>query len=93
MWVAVDLLHTYMTHSHETRNRAQEASLTQREEQIIELVKRRFSNREIGAMLRIRESTVKFHLSNVFSKMQAESRRDLVNGKETLHKWAAFLAP
>lgn len=93
MWVAVDLLHTYMIHRHETRNPSKDASLTQREEQIMELVKRRFSNKEIGTMLRIRESTVKFHLSNVFSKTQAESRRDLVNGSETLHKWAAFLTP
>lgn len=68
MWVAADLLHTYMTHAHETRGRNRGTSLTPREEQITELVKRRFSNREIGGTLRIRESTVKFHLTHILSK-------------------------
>lgn len=93
MWVASELLHTCMMHAHETHSRDGGTALTQREEQIMELVKRRFSNREIGGMLRIRESTVKFHLSHILSKMRAESRRDLFNGKEALHKWAAFLVP
>lgn len=93
MWVPTELLHTHTIHTHAARNANQRRSLTQREEQVIELVKRRFSNREIGEILGIRESTVKFHVSHVFSKVQASNRRDLANGRETLHKWAALLAP
>ena len=50
---------------------------TPRENEILELVRMRLSNREIAELLRIRVSTVKFHLSNILSKMQAKSRRDL----------------
>jgi DNA-binding NarL/FixJ family response regulator len=50
---------------------------TLRENDILELVRLRLSNREIAELLHIRVSTVKFHLSNIFSKMQATSRRDL----------------
>jgi len=51
---------------------------TPREDEILELVRRRFSNREIADFLRIRICTVKFHLSNILSKMHANSRRDLI---------------
>jgi DNA-binding NarL/FixJ family response regulator len=51
---------------------------TPRESQILELVRRRLSNREIGERLHIRISTVKFHLSNILSKMNVNSRRELI---------------
>jgi two-component system, NarL family, response regulator DegU len=50
---------------------------TPRENEILELVRMRLSNREIAEHLQIRVSTVKFHLSNILPKMQAKSRRDL----------------
>lgn len=52
-------------------------STTLRENEILELVRMRLSNREIAELLQIRVSTVKFHLSNILSKMRAKSRRDL----------------
>jgi NarL family two-component system response regulator LiaR len=52
-------------------------TVTPREDQILELVRRRLSNREIAARLQIRISTVKFHLSNILSKMYVSSRREL----------------
>ncbi len=53
-------------------------AVTPREDQILELVRRRLSNREIAARLQIQVSTVKFHLSNILSKMYVRSRRELV---------------
>lgn len=50
---------------------------TPREDEILELVRRRLSNREIAELLQIRVSTVKFHISNIFSKLHASSRREL----------------
>jgi NarL family two-component system response regulator LiaR len=50
---------------------------TPREDEILELVRRRLSNREIAELLQIRVSTVKFHLSNILSKLHAHSRREL----------------
>ena len=50
---------------------------TPRENEILELVRMCLSNREIAELLQIRVSTVKFHLSNILSKMPAKNRRDL----------------
>jgi NarL family two-component system response regulator LiaR len=55
-------------------------STTPREDEILELVRRRLSNKEIADLLEIRVSTVKFHISNIFSKMHASSRRELADG-------------
>lgn len=48
-----------------------------REDEVLELVRRRLSNREIAESLQIRVSTVKFHLSNILSKLHAKNRREL----------------
>lgn len=48
--------------------------LTLRERQIIELLGQRLSNKQIASELEISESTVKFHISNVFSKLGVRDR-------------------
>ncbi len=53
-------------------------SITRREAHILELVKRRLSNKEIAEILQLQESTVKFHLTNIYSKLQVSSRRELI---------------
>lgn len=50
---------------------------TPREDEILELVRRRLSNKEIAEILQIRLSTVKFHLSNILSKLHVSSRYEL----------------
>jgi DNA-binding NarL/FixJ family response regulator len=50
---------------------------TLREDEILDLVRRRLSNREIADLLQIRVSTVKFHLSNILSKLHANNRHEL----------------
>jgi DNA-binding NarL/FixJ family response regulator len=67
-------------------------AITQRESQIIELVKRRLSNKEIGEVLNIQESTVKFHLSNVFSKLRVNRRSELQDKDERSDIWKQLLA-
>jgi len=67
-------------------------AITQRESQIIELVKRRLSNKEIGAVLNIPESTVKFHLSNVFSKLRVSRRSELQDKGQLSDIWKQLLA-
>ncbi len=57
--------------------------MTQREDQIIELARRRLSNKEIADILSIQESTVKYHLGNIFSKLQITTRRALVEEYES----------
>lgn len=51
--------------------------LTRQEKQVAELVKRGLTNREIGEELCISEATVKKHMSNIFEKLEIESRREL----------------
>jgi DNA-binding NarL/FixJ family response regulator len=51
------------------------------------LVKCRLSNKEIGEMLNIRESTVKFHLSNIFSKLGVNRRSELQDRGQLSEVW------
>jgi DNA-binding NarL/FixJ family response regulator len=66
------------------------SSTTPRETEILELVKRRLSNKEIALTLGVQESTVKFHLGNILGKLQLQSRYDLSQG--TREAWEAMLA-
>lgn len=58
---------------------APSANLSDRERQILSLVARAKSNRQIGAELGITEGTVKRHMRNIFTKLGAVSRIDAVN--------------
>lgn len=51
-----------------------EAKLSRQETQVLQYLARGLSNREIGARLEITERTVKFHLSNTFSKLHVRNR-------------------
>ncbi len=48
--------------------------LTAREAQILQLIIRHLSNKEVASMLHISERTVKFHVSNIFAKLGVEDR-------------------
>jgi DNA-binding CsgD family transcriptional regulator len=66
--------------------------ITQRESQVIELVKRRLSNKEIAEILKIKESTAKFHLSNIFSKLQVNRRSELQDKGQLNEVWRKLIA-
>jgi two-component system nitrate/nitrite response regulator NarL len=53
--------------------------LTEREREVLTLVARALSNRQIAVRLDITEGTVKRHLRNIFGKLGAVSRIDAVN--------------
>jgi len=52
--------------------------LTRREREVLLLMARQYSNREIAETLIISENTVKRHVSNILAKLQARRRRDAV---------------
>jgi LuxR family maltose regulon positive regulatory protein len=52
--------------------------LTPKEREILELLARNFSNKEIAVAAAIGEGTVKWHLKNVFGKLDASSRKHAV---------------
>jgi DNA-binding NarL/FixJ family response regulator len=58
------------------QGRAQITNLTFRERQVFDLVRWRFSNREIAEELKIRECTVKSYVKRILEKL-GSSRRDL----------------
>ena len=53
-------------------------SLSPREEEVVELVVRGFTNRQISGALFISEHTVQRHLSNIFEKVGVRSRKNLL---------------
>lgn len=64
-------------------------SLTAREAQVLQLLFRRLSNKEIAAALEITERTAKFHVSHVLSKLNVESRKRLL--QERFHPGSGAL--
>lgn len=53
-------------------------SLTARESQVLQLLFRRLTNKEMACDLNISERTAKFHVCNVFNKLGLKSRKDLL---------------
>lgn len=58
--------------------RAQRQSLSPREQEVLQLLVRGRSNKEIGAQLFISEETVKSHLKTLFAKLKVRDRTDAV---------------
>lgn len=57
---------------------AEAKGLTEREREVVALVARGYNNKAIAKRLQLAESTVKNNLSNILSKLQCESRAQIV---------------
>lgn len=55
-----------------------EAGLSPRESEVAVAVSRAKSNKEVANELFVTEKTVKFHLTNIYKKMQVKSRAQLI---------------
>ena len=62
----------------ETALRAPVETLTQRELEVLQLMARGLTNRQIGRQLQISEHTVKFHAAAILGKLAARSRAEAV---------------
>jgi DNA-binding NarL/FixJ family response regulator len=51
--------------------------LTRRETEIVRLLSSRLSNKEIAGLLNVSERTMKFHATNICSKLRIDSRQEL----------------
>lgn len=60
------------------RNILVKSGLSQRESEVAELVTQGLSNKEIAGRLFVTEKTIKFHLTNIYKKMQIKSRSQLI---------------
>jgi len=58
--------------------------LSFREQQVIDLLGKRLSNRKIGTVLGISERTAKFHVCNILHKLQVKTRKELFDKYEDL---------
>lgn len=58
---------------------ASDAELTAREHQVLDLIAAGRANKEIAAELGLNLGTVKFHISNLFAKLGAKSRAELIS--------------
>ncbi|MGO9943936.1 MAG: LuxR C-terminal-related transcriptional regulator [Rhodoblastus sp.] len=57
---------------------APSSALTPKERQVLELLGQNFSNKEIGNAMQVGEETIKWHVKNLFSKLNAASRKQVV---------------
>jgi DNA-binding NarL/FixJ family response regulator len=71
---AASLFRRLAAHVRTKRQRPPEAALTSREQDIIALIDRGLSNKEIARQLQIRLPTVKNHVHNILEKLQVRRR-------------------
>lgn len=67
--------------------------LTNKEIEILKMIKddRDVSNEELAEILDIKTKSVKFHLTNIYKKLGAKRRRDLVAIiNSNLFSWSSF---
>ena len=78
-WLPARVLEQYRTASSRlARSKSEREILTWRERRIIELVKRRLSNREIASILSVSENTIKTYLVRIFVKLGVRDRQAMV---------------
>ncbi len=65
-------------HIHTTRPWNSYTTLTQREREVLELVRRGWSNQEIATHLTLQVGTVKNHVHNILRKLDVRNRREAV---------------
>jgi NarL family two-component system response regulator LiaR len=88
LWVPPEVLSEFLREVNCVlhKNSHSRQTTTPRENEILELMRRRLSNREIADLMEISVSTVKFHVSNILSKLHAKNRRDLAEAS-CRHSW------
>ena len=79
LFASAEILDEFYDGSRRLRPRSLTPHLSFREEQVIDLLTKNFSNRRIGAVLGISERTAKFHVGNLLRKLQVKTRRELVD--------------
>jgi LuxR family maltose regulon positive regulatory protein len=53
-------------------------ALTPKEREVLELVARNLSNKEVGLAMQVGEETIKWHMKNLFAKLDAGTRKQVV---------------
>jgi LuxR family maltose regulon positive regulatory protein len=53
-------------------------ALTPKEREVVTLLARNLSNKEIGLAMQVGEETIKWHVKNLFAKLDAGTRKQVV---------------
>jgi DNA-binding NarL/FixJ family response regulator len=87
-WVRPQVLTAFVRHAQalEQSRLLRGNSLTAREGQILRLLMRHLSNKEISRQLHISGRTVKFHVSNILAKFDLKDRRGLLPETHVNHE-------
>jgi two-component system, NarL family, nitrate/nitrite response regulator NarL len=83
LWIRQDVMSQYIERLSSQRKNCPRGTdthgqLTAREEQILSLLLRSYSNKEIANVLEIGERTAKYHVSNILQKCEVSNRRELL---------------
>lgn len=49
------------------------------EKNIVDLILKDYSNKEIASTIYLSQNTIKFHIKNIFSKLNINSRKELIS--------------
>jgi len=74
-WISEDVQSLYDAAS---KRKLSDTGISKREWNVVELLKKGYSNVEIAKELNISKSTVSYHVSNILSKLQLNSRLEIV---------------
>jgi DNA-binding NarL/FixJ family response regulator len=82
LWISNEAMSQYIERTSSRRTSCPRETdlrdkLTAREEQILSLLLRSYSNKEIANSLEIGERTAKYHVSNILQKWEVSSRKEL----------------
>jgi DNA-binding NarL/FixJ family response regulator len=83
IWMPRTLISNFLdrvlpSNNHHGVSRSTQHRLSRREREVLDLVLQNKSNKEISSALHIAESTVKFHLAQLFQKFGVRRRADLI---------------
>lgn len=86
LWVRREVLLAFVNHARPflSMEHLRGQSLTAREGQVLQLLLRRLTNKDISCALGISERTAKFHVSNILSKLQLDDRRSLYQDRPAI---------
>ena len=59
-------------------------ALTPKEREVLQLLARNLSNKEIGLAMQVGEETIKWHMKNLFAKLDAGTRKQVVQRSRIL---------
>jgi len=84
LWISRNALNAFIRNMKPSSQCYSDSSrrFTFREEQVLDCVLQKLSNKEISTVLGISERTVKYHVSNIFQKCRVRKRKDLLTAPE-----------